>query len=283
MGKILLTFLLAGVLGVAMVLRASAQPIIRVEYSVEYLSANSDSIALAKLVEFKDSGQEGTGQRELTLLVERTLKGPHEKKIRIESYEVPSKLETWKREAHALLVFRSSDNFAEPEHVVDLVDDDLTMLTKGFQILDQKEQVLQKVQESLAEMPGVKRVQAINLEIPPEVTSETTWLNAHGALVTVPVDRDLEKVAREYCKSDRYSHRCKGVRALRYFRSPENIKIVKGLLNDPDWGYLRHAEQNEGVEVRYYGVRAEAFDTLEYLGIDVKQPQLREEVNKNTE
>jgi hypothetical protein len=41
-----------------------------------------------------------------------------------------------------------------------------------------------------------------------------------------------------------------------------------------------HAEENKGVEVRTYGVRQEAYQTLKSWGVDVKKPTIREEIRK---
>ena len=134
-------------------------------------------------------------------------------------------------------------------------------------------------------MPAaVRRIHTFGLEVPREAVAGTKreeYYKTGGYLsLSVPVDERLEKRARDYCRSESYRRREEGVRALRYFKSDENIARVKRLLNDPGWAYLYHAQENKGIEVRIYGVRQEAYRTLRVWGIDVEMPVIREEVQK---
>ncbi len=84
----------------------------------------------------------------------------------------------------------------------------------------------------------------------------------------------------DYIRSEDYQKRTEGARALRYFKSDDNIARVTTLLNDSGWVYLRHAQENNGIEVRIHGVRLEAYETLTAWEIDVGKPLTREEVRK---
>ena len=86
--------------------------------------------------------------------------------------------------------------------------------------------------------------------------------------------------ARDALQSDAYLDREEAARALRYFPSEENTARLKRLWNDPGWAYLRHAEENHGIEVRVYGVRREAYETLKSWGVNADKPTTREEVRK---
>ena len=68
--------------------------------------------------------------------------------------------------------------------------------------------------------------------------------------------------------SESYQER-EGGQALRYSKSDENATQIKALLNDPGWAYLHHAQENNGVEVRIYGVRDAAYKSLKSWGVDV--------------
>jgi hypothetical protein len=90
----------------------------------------------------------------------------------------------------------------------------------------------------------------------------------------------LEKWAHEFIRIDDYMRRGEAARALRYFKSDDNIARVKSLLDDPKWVYARRAEENEGLEVRLYPVRQDAYVTLQYWGVAAEEPKIREETWK---
>lgn len=87
----------------------------------------------------------------------------------------------------------------------------------------------------------------------------------------------------EYIRSGDSIRRSDGIKALRFFKSDENIARLKTLLDDPDSGYLRHPTNNMGVEVRQFTVRKEAFETLEQWGVKVKKPIIRVETYRPEE
>ncbi len=130
---------------------------------------------------------------------------------------------------------------------------------------------------------GVKRIHTFRLQVPRKVVAGTKWEHYYdtgGYLVlSVPVDMQLEKRAHDYIRSRSGPKRAEGARALRYFESDENVARVRPLLNDPEITHLQPAYENKG-EVRVYGVRYEAYQTLESWGIDVEKPLIREEIPK---
>jgi len=71
-----------------------------------------------------------------------------------------------------------------------------------------------------------------------------------------------------------------GARALRCFKSEENIALVKLLLADSGQAYFRRAEENMGIEVGVFGVRAAAYQTLRYWGVKAEEPVTHAEVSK---
>ena len=159
------------------------------------------------------------------------------------------------------------------------------MLTADFTLLRDPDAVLKAAKETVRRMPvAIKRIHAFSLAVPREVVAGTEWEKYYGTgghlKLSVPVDQSLEKRSQDYIGSDSYQKREEGVRALRYFKSDQNIVRVKRLLSDPAWAYLEHPAENGGVEVRWYGVRAEAYRTLRSWGVDVEKPVIREEVGK---
>jgi hypothetical protein len=169
--------------------------------------------------------------------------------------------------------------------VIELVPDRLAVLTADFKLLRDPEAVIKSARETARRMPtAVKRIHTFKLRVPREAIPGTEWEKYYATgghlVLSVPVDQRLEKRAHDYIRSEDYQKRTEGARALRYFKSDDNVARVTRLLNDPGWAYLRHAQENNGIEVRLYGVRLEAYQTLKAWGIEVGKPLTREEVRK---
>jgi hypothetical protein len=130
---------------------------------------------------------------------------------------------------------------------------------------------------------GVKRIHTFGLKVPRELIAGTKWeeyYHTGGHLVlSVPVDKQLEKRAQDSLRAEADQRRAEGARALRYFRSDENIARLRTLLDDPGRAIRHHAQDNKGVEAIYF-VRHAAYETLKSWGIDVEKPVLREDVRK---
>jgi len=73
--------------------------------------------------------------------------------------------------------------------------------------------------------------------------------------------------------------RAEGIKALRHFKSDENVAITKGLLDDPA-SYCHTVEEGEWTAIRRreYFIRQEAFTTLKQWSVEVGQPVLGEEL-----
>ena len=165
--------------------------------------------------------------------------------------------------------------------VIALTDEPLEILTADFQLLRDPEAVIRIAKETVSRFPaGVRRVHTFPVSVPREVVIGTKWESSGGLELAVPVDERLEKRAQDGILSANFLTREESARALRYFKSDENVARVKTLLNDPGWGYFKHPSQNNGIEVRHYGVREAAFGTLKSWGVNVEKPVIREEVRK---
>jgi hypothetical protein len=279
------------VLGVCLVAsaQAHAQPLFPRAQSIESTVANADLVFIAKLVKFGDGKQaEGREVHEATIAIEETLKKdlfttePYE---RLSIY-VPgpaSVLADWTKRSCRLLVAHDSDAPKATE-VIELVEGKLEVWKADMTLLRKPDSVIRAAREAARRMPaGVRRVHTFGLKVPRELIAGTKWEDYYetgGHLVlSVPVDRQLEKRAQDYLRSESYPKRAEGVRALRYFKSDENIARVRALLNDPGRVVRHHAQDNKGVEAIYV-VRIQAYETLQAWEIDVKKPVLRENVGK---
>lgn len=268
--------------------QAHAQPQFPHAESIESTVINSDLIFIAKLVDFReaDKGEDGK-LHEATIVVEETLKKeaftyePY-RRLAIRIARPASVLADWKKRACRLLVVYEES--APVPGVMELTRDKLQVMTADMKLLRDPKAVIQAARKALRRVPaGVKRLHTFRLQVPRKVIAGTEWERYYQSggclLLSVPVDRQLEKRAHEYLRSKSGQKRGEGARALLYFKSDRNIELVKPLLDDPEVTYRQPAYEGNPEE-RVYGVRVEAYRTLRSWGLDVKEPVVREKVPK---
>lgn len=257
-----------------------AQPIFGHAESIEYIVSNADVVVIGKLTELGDTKEIlGSDWRNVTIGVKESLKGDTWQPLRIHLPNPESVLSQWKDGSHRLLVAIQHDN-SPTGTVIDLTSEKLEVATADLKFLRKPEDVTRIAKETVRRMPGVRRTFGVRIMLPYDAIGNTQWAGHHGLVVIVPVDDRLEKRAHEYIRSTDSIRRSDGIKALRFFKSDENITRLKTLLDDPDSGYLRHPTNNMGVEVRQYTVRKEAFETLEQWGVKVEKPIMRVEAYK---
>ena len=269
-------------------LQAQAQPLCASAESLECLVTNADLVFVGTITDFGHDTLPMEGDvRDATFAIMETLKqnifeDDPQPSIKLRVRRRASLLGSWKGQSVRLLV-ASRNDIPEGTKVFALVPGSEEFFTADFQLLRDPEDVIHAARETVKQgLPGVKRMHSFALRVPDEVIAETKWneyykTGGHLSL-DVPVDRQLEKRARDFVRTESYSRRTEGALALRYFKSDENIAILKTLLTDPKWAYFKHPSQNGGVEIRHYGVRQNAYQTLKSWGIDVPEPMIREEV-----
>jgi hypothetical protein len=274
---------LAGCVWLLVSARADAQPLFGGATSIECVVLNSDVVVVGKVVEVGDGKPAEQGGAPATVAVEETLKGGHRERLRVRTPFPVATLAKWKGHSSRLLLAAKGDPLAATS-VLALADEGLDVLTADFALLRKPEDVIRGAKETVRRMPGVREVDTFRLVVPAEAVAGTEWAKYYGSgghiTLLVPVDERLEKRAREYTGGESYDRREEGARALRYFRSDENVTRVRGLLGDPGWAYAAHAGENRGVEVRIYGVRKAAYEALQYWGVSAEAPVIREEVWK---
>lgn len=83
---------------------------------------------------------------------------------------------------------------------------------------------------------------------------------------------------KRWSSIERSRLREEGIKALRYFKSDENIAILRESLNDPAWSY--HTEQDKNgldIRVKAYYIREAAFSVLKGWDVEIQRPILTEE------
>jgi hypothetical protein len=170
-----------------------------------------------------------------------------------------------------------------PDHAVDLSHD--WMARMDFNVVSGREQILQAVRDAVALLPMDKRPDSMWLSISPTSPLYKKGLRGRDML-TVPVVGRLEELARQWVHSGERDIRWNAIRILDRFRSPENLQLLKGLLDDPD-NYVEDVQRkalpapldfvtfDEG-GTRHYPIRKQAYDVLRGWNVDVPPPVVEE-------
>lgn len=263
---------------------AHAQPLVARADSIESTVLNADLVLVARLVKIGEAKQiDGREVYNTDIAVEQNLKReiyndmPYDR-VQADITRDLSVLKDWKERSCRLLVLYYDYQPYETK-VIELAPGKMEVMKADFTLLREPDDVIDAVKEALhTTSPAIRRIHTFGLHVPRERIVETEWAKYHGLILNVPVNAQLEKRVIEFLRSEDYLERDQGARAMRYFRSEENIARVKALLNDPGWAYLRHPLNNNGIEVRRYGVREEAYQTLKFWGVEVEKPMIEEEI-----
>ncbi|MEL6106286.1 MAG: hypothetical protein AAFU85_09620 [Planctomycetota bacterium] len=265
-----------------------AQPLVARTSSLESVIANADQVFVARLVKLGETKQiEGRSVHNAVIEIQETIK-----RDLFETESVPAMqinlsidrftLADWQKQSSRLLVAIDLEH-PDADLAIEIMPGATEVFRADFSLLDQPEQVIRAAKEYARSLPArVKRLHTFRLTVPPELVEGTRWEDFYSLQLDVPADDDLEARALRYIESEDYGKRYDGVRAIRYFRSEANARRVERLLRDDGWSIYQSAESNGGIEVRYHGVRAEAYRTLKSWGISVDKPIVRDEVAKPT-
>lgn len=268
---------------------AHAQPLFPHAESIESTVANADLVFIAKLVKFGEREPvEGRVVHNTTIAIEETLKQrPREdepyRRLQVYMPRSRSVLADWKKRSCRLLV--ATDEYAPyATTVIELTPGRMEVMSAEIKLLRDPDDVIKIAKETVRRMPAaVKRIHTFDLQVPRKIVAGTEWekyYNTGGHLrLSVPVDKKLEKRAQDYVRSEEPHKRGEGARALVYFKSDENLALVRPLLEDPGITYVQPAYEDKGEE-RVYGARYAAYRTLKSWGVDVEEPVIREEVRK---
>ncbi|MEX0612290.1 MAG: hypothetical protein WD229_09225 [Pirellulales bacterium] len=251
---------------------AHAQPLVGSTTSLEAKVALSDVVVVGKITEFKRRAGEAT------IAVEQTLKGKPQDRLTVQVSGSEPPLDHWKIQGSRLMLF-VRERIVYVESILDLSDGELEIMTADFAVLRKAEEAIRVAKEAGGRRTATKTSELFNLSVPGEAWAGTAWRHRCTHLsLAVPVDDRLERRAIEYLGSKIYSQRQEGVQALAHFKSDANVARLKAMLADEGYAYLQHAENNAGIEVRHYGIRASAYEALAAWGVTVPMPVIREAV-----
>lgn len=274
------------ILAVGTPLPARAQPLFAHTISLDSFVLNADVVAIGRVVELAAAdAQEGSAARVLRLEISHTLKGQHRPRLVIHLANAWA-AETWQKSSADLLVSWRGDSPTDSD-LFELIDEKVQVMTADLKVLRTRGAVIEAARALIAQNPAVRRVESFNVQVPLSVVKQTTWETVYATggylSVEVPADQRLEKRALENVESGDLMLRAEGLRALRFFRSDQNIARARTLLGDTQWAYRFRAQENEGVEVHYFITREAAYETLKYWGVEVPEPVLFEQVDRPEE
>lgn len=265
---------------------AHAQPLIPRVQSIESAVANADLVFVATLDDVRPAEGRDGGLYRVTIHIKETLKQelfadePY-RKLGLDLPGRASVLADWKKRSSRLLI--AYDGLAPQQTtVIELVPDKTEAMSADLKLVRDPDAVVRLARKAVNRLgANIKRVHTFALQVPCDVIAGTSWENycrtGGFLLLTVPVDQELEKRARDYVRSENAHRRTEGAHALAYFKSDENLALVRPLLADRGVTYEQPAFRGKAGE-RVYGVRYAAYQTLKAWGIAVERPVYREPV-----
>ena len=256
---------------------ALAQPGFKVIESVDSMVANADYVCIAKVREFKEivvAGNVGPRKFRTVFTIVQKMKAPDllstNSPARVfHVFSNPDELTRWQKQGSRLLLATDLEN-EDNNHVVDLDAANPRVLTAEFQLLNSSEAILRAVKQIIETMPThIKRIHTFELVVPNEVRSK---MNSDlGIKLRIPADQRLEKKARTLLESNSPEVRSQGLRAIRFFKTKENVAAARTLLDDP----FKRNEFGDDENRLIYPVRRDAYNLLRNWNIDVEKPVLR--------
>ena len=273
---------------------AFAQPLVGQVESIECLVVNSELVLVGRIVKIDppsstDEETENPNWQKINTVFEvaQTLKleayndVPYTR-VQIRFQYPRAQLQEWMAESARLLITVDVYGSAASK-VIELAEGRSQVMSSEMRLVRDPNEVVRIAEDYLAHAPrNVKQLHTFRRRVPRELVSETSWDEYYRTsgllLLEVPADSRLEEWALNTLESDDYLDRCDAAKALRFFRSDENTKRLRKLLDDEGWSIYRHPAENDGIEVRYYGVRMEAYHSLKSWGLEVEEPDHLKEV-----
>lgn len=212
---------------------------------------------------------------DVILLVESTLKGPRRYTLNVHLEEKMQSGPSWAVQKRRLLVASS----AGLTTAFDLSDKKLAVLTEDLKLIRNPETVIEAAKEAIAHGPGQSKVPTTVINVPPDLIKDTMYERPGNGQPELEVPADDHLLTREIAnlKSDDMLLRIEAASSLRFFRNPENIARIKGLLADPDWKYGRYSQTN--LVQKVYPVRRAAYYTLQNWKLAEGVPRIGEPAN----
>lgn len=261
---------------------ANSQPLFDQTKAIETTVINSEHVFVAKILRVMPDEDPSERGGDVDIEIEETIKAEPFRDVPYTRLNVflpysEEQFEKWKQNQNRLLiVLNGLDKFQN--QAIDLDSTKLVVMNADVKLLRESQSVIDAARAATKRLPAnVKQVHTILWEVPRDVVKETEWDESYrtgGYLrLVLPVDEHLEKRARAEIQEGRPEKMAQAVRALVYFRSDENQRIVQSLFNH-SFRYSRR-EDNGRVE-HYYPVRHAAWQVAESWKIDLPKVAFKE-------
>ena len=257
---------------------AHAQPGYTFVDSLDSMVMNADHVFIGKVKEFKEDDRDVRPRGyQVVFEVQESLKIkdpliPREVELVLLSAG-PADLAKWKTQGSRVLVASDWESNRNSKFI-DLEAEHSNTLTAGFQHLPDGDTITRVAKEIIASAPAhVKRIHTFELKVPESIRAKMSIIE-HAIFLRVPVDKRLEKKAQILMRSKVPHERTVGLRAIRYFKTKDNIATTRDLLADPF--KQRHHSTKHQYDV--YVVRKEAWNNFLVWGVEADKPILREDV-----
>ena len=215
---------------------ASAQPVPKSVESIDMMALNAQAAFVGRVAKVVRDGKSTISRFDITFQVAEVLKGRVEDETAVK-FDLPEwQAKDWSERRPKMLVLvqtgvRQYGNF--PYDLQGTPSSDVP--TAKLRALRSGRQILEYTRDLLKRKPNVTSVagfplRAEALEARLLISPADAWWNG---LVVVPVDPDLEALAKDLLRSEIISVRSHGVNALALFPSKANTAIFKALLKDP--------------------------------------------------
>lgn len=208
--------------------------------SIDLPAANARAIFLGTLKQLPTTERTWEGQK-LTFTVKQVLKGKPGDTAEALVRSNDESLGLWISKPSELLVSINEDGKGS---VIDLSSPDLAVLTSDLKLLRKRDDVVKAVRERIQAVNGAPAVPVFSRSLPNwklAGTPLTKQFNQYRNyfVLDIPADARLEKSARAQIKLPDREARLDAIRALSLFVTPENLALIKSMLND-EIGWERH-------------------------------------------
>jgi hypothetical protein len=205
-----------------------AQPIIIQRQSIDSTVAMFEQVFVGRIVEIGTPTTDGksVAMQPVVFAVEEVLRGERTKRIALPDFTYPTATLTgWQSHSNRLLI---AVNHGAPSvsAVIDLDADSLEVWSADFVLIKKAADVIQAAKDEIRRTP-TDSPRSPNVQMRPP----------RGDLylrLTIPADERLERRAHAILGGGDGWSREEAVEALKYFKSNENIRLLKSLLEDSD-------------------------------------------------
>ena len=205
-----------------------AQPIIIHRQSIDSTVATFQQVFVGRIVEIgtPTTDRKRVSMQPVVFAVEEVLRGERTTRIALPDFTYPmATLAGWQSHSNRLLI-AVSHGAPSVSVVIDLDADSLEVWSADFVLMKNAADVIQAAKDEIRRTPtGSARSPDVQISAP----NGDPFL-----LLTIPADERLEKRAHAVLRGEHGWSREEAVEALKYFKSEENIRLLKSLLGDSD-------------------------------------------------